>query len=100
SWLAHIDKVDGNTLHMRWPRRPRTEELQALRVELRALLVQLVVHKQTTVRRLERITGQTPMKLDEDLGALVRMGLVRRDQHDVLHVDRFVAHLVTDRLRA
>ena len=100
SWLSHIDKVDGNTLHMRWPRRPRTEELQALRVELRALLVQLVVHKQMTMRRLERITGQAPMQLDEDLGALVRMGLVRRDQHDVLHVDRFVAHLVTDRLRA
>lgn len=100
AWLLHIDKVDGNTLLMRWPRRPRADALAALRVELRALLVQLVVHKQVGLRRLERLTALSPMQLEEDVGALVRMGLVRRDHRDVLHVDRFVAHLVTDRLRA
>ncbi|MCA9707772.1 MAG: amino acid permease [Myxococcales bacterium] len=99
AWLIHIDKVDGNTLHMRWPRRPRAGALEHLRVELRALLVQLVVHKQVTRARLLRLSGLPEATLDEDLGALVRMGLVRRDQSDVLHVDRFVAHLVTDRLR-
>ncbi len=100
AWLLHIDKVDGSTLYMRWPeRRPRAEELEELRVELRALLVQLVVHKQVTRRRLLRLSAIPEETLEEDLGALVRMGLVRRDQRDVLHVDRFVAHLVTDRLR-
>ena len=61
--------------------------------------MQLVVHKQVTRRRLLRLSAVPEATLDEDLGALVRMGLVRRDQRDVLHVDRFVAHLVTDRLR-
>ncbi len=100
AWLLHIDKIDGSTLHMRWPRRrPRAEAMAQLRVELRALLVQLVVHKQVTLRRLVRLTRLPQSELEEDLGALVRMGLVRRDQRDVMHVDRFVAHLVTDRLR-
>ncbi|MCA9649690.1 MAG: amino acid permease [Myxococcales bacterium] len=100
AWLANIEKVDGTTLQMRWPRRPRTEALARLRVELRVLLVQLVVHKQVTVKRLQRLSGLPEAELEADLGALTRMSLVRRDERDVLHVDRFVAHLVTDRLRA
>lgn len=100
AWLSHIDKIDGTTLHMRWPKRPKTEAFNALRVELRALLVQLVVHKQVTLRRLTRLTSVSASELDADLGVLVRMGLVHRDERDVLHVDRFVAHLVTARLRA
>ena len=99
AWLAHIDKVDGNTLMMRWPKRPRAEAIEKLRVELCALLVQLVVHKQVTLRRLQRISGLPKDALEEDIGALTRMGLVRRDARDVMHVDRFVAHLVTDGLR-
>ncbi|MEX1368462.1 MAG: AAA family ATPase [Nannocystaceae bacterium] len=100
AWLTHIDKIDGTTLQMRWPKRPRTEALGRLRIELRALLVQLVVHKQVTVRRLQRVSGLAPQQLEAELGALVRMNLVRRDDRDVLHVDRYVAHLVTARLRA
>ncbi|MCH9679901.1 MAG: AAA family ATPase [Deltaproteobacteria bacterium] len=100
TWLANIDKVDGDTLHIRWPRRPRADVLARLRVELRVMLVQLVVHKQVTLRRLRRLSATSTAELDADLSALVRMGLVRRDERDVLHVDRFVAHLVTDRLRA
>ena len=76
------------------------DDLHRLRVELRVLLVQLVVHKQVTVKRLQRLSGLPEAELEADLGALTRMSLVRRDERDVLHVDRFVAHLVTARLRA
>lgn len=99
AWLAHIDKIDDNTLHVRWPKRPKTDALGQLRIDLRAVLVQLVVHKQVTLRRLRRLTALDPAKLEADLSVLVRMGLVHRDKRNVLHVDRFVAHLVTARLR-
>jgi len=100
AWLSHIDKVDGNTLIMRWPTRPRAEMIEQLRVELSALLVQLVVHKQVTMRRLQRIASVAADDLEADISALDRMGLIRRDARDVVHVDRFVAHLVTDSLRS
>ena len=74
--------------------------LDGLRIEMSALLLQLVLHKQVTLRRLCRITGQAEDALEADLGPLVRMGLVRRDSRDILHVDRYAAHWVTDRLRA
>ncbi len=99
AWLAHIDKVDGNTLLMRWPKRPRADVVEGLRIELSALLVQLVVHKQVTMRRLQRITALSSETLEADIGALTRMGIVRRDSRDIMHVDRFVAHVVTDGLR-
>ncbi|MEM7156141.1 MAG: AAA family ATPase [Myxococcota bacterium] len=100
AWLSHIDKIDGSTLQVRWPKRPRADAIADLRVELRALLVQLIVHKQLNLRRLRRLSAIDPPTLEADLGALVRMGLVRRDERSVMHVDRFIAHLVTDRLRA
>lgn len=100
AWLSHIEKVDGNTLVMRWPKRPRVSVLDGLRIEMSALLLQLVLHKQVTLGRLCRITGQGEDALEADLGPLVRMGLVRRDSRDILHVDRYAAHWVTDRLRA
>lgn len=100
AWLSHIDKVDGSTLVMRWPKRPRTSVLDGLRVEMSSVLLQLVLHKQVTIERLCRITGRDAASLNEELGPLVRMGLVRRDARDIVHVDRFAAHWVTDRLRA
>ena len=99
SWLSHVEKIDGSTLVMRWPKRPRISVLDGLRVEMKALLLQMVLHKQVTLPRLCRITGRSQASLDEDLGPLVRMGLVRRDNRDIMHVDRFAAHWVTERLR-
>ncbi len=99
AWLSHIDKVDASTLTMRWPKRPESDAVELLRVELNAILVQLVVHKQVTMRRLQRITAVPIKELETDVAALVRMGLVRRDAREVVHVDRFVAHFVTDGLR-
>lgn len=99
AWLSNIEKLDGNTLFMKPPTRPDIDVLTELRIELRALLLQLVVHKQVTRRRLGRITALPEQELDADLGALVRMGIVRRDAHNVMHVDRFVAHFVTEGLR-
>ncbi|MBL4688305.1 MAG: ATP-binding protein [Nannocystaceae bacterium] len=100
AWLSHIDKVDGNTLVMRWPKRPRVAAIDGLRIEMALLLLQLVLHKQLTVQRLARVTGRSADALEEDLGPLVRMGLVRRDSRDIVHVDRFAAHWVVERLRA
>ena len=69
-----------------------------LRVELLALLVQLVIHKQVTYKRLERLTGLGP-RIADDVDRLVRMGLVRRDEKQVMHCDRYVAHIISERLR-
>ena len=99
AWLSHIDKVDGNTLMVRWPKRPRSSVLDELRIEFVMLLINLVVHKQMTMNRLARLTGLREDALEADIGPLVRMGLVRRDAQNVLHVDRYVAHLVTERFR-
>jgi len=99
SWISHIDKIESNTLIMRSPKRPPIGMLDGLRIEMTSVLVELVLHKQLTVTRLARIVGRSKAQLEEDLGPLVRMGLVQRSARDVVHVDRFVAHWVTDRLR-
>jgi hypothetical protein len=100
AWLANIEKVDGNVISMKWPVMPRTTVLSELRVELRMILLQMVLHKQVTVTRLARILGRPADVLERDLAPLVSMGLVHRDAHTVMHVERFVAHFVTSRLQA
>src|SRR5690606_20610800 len=99
AWLSNIEKIDGSTLLIRPPALPEVTALGQLRVELQALLVQLVVHKQVNRRRLGRITRLPEDVLEGELGALTRMGIVRRDAKNVIHVDRFVAHFVTAGLR-
>jgi amino acid transporter/DNA replication protein DnaC len=98
AWLAHIEKIDGKRLVMRLPSVPDHSVLGELRIELKALLVQLIVHKQLTLERLARLTGLGSM-VQPDLERLIRMGLVHRSAQGIYHVDRFVAHFIVDEFR-
>jgi hypothetical protein len=97
-WLASIERIDGQTLVMRPPSELDGSVVDDLRVELLALLVQLVIHKQVTMERLARLTG-LGARVADDIDRLVRMGLVRRDDKQVMHCDRYVSHIISDRLR-
>jgi amino acid transporter/DNA replication protein DnaC len=98
AWLAHVEKIDGKRLVMRLPSVPDRSVLGELRIELKALLVQLVVHKQLTLERLARLTG-LGWAVQPDLERLIRMGLVHRSSQGIHHTDRFVAHFIVDELR-
>jgi hypothetical protein len=52
-----------------------------------------------TRERLMRVSGLEGRVLDAQLDALRRMGLVRETRQGVLRLDRFVSHVLIERLR-
>lgn len=97
-WLVHVEELRGETLVMRQPRVADDGVLEELDTGALALLVQLVLHKSLTTTRLARVTRLAPERLDAEIGALVRMGLVVREGEDALALNRYLQHLVTRHL--
>jgi amino acid transporter len=99
SWITHIDRVEGERLQMRAPKTPDHEQLDGLRIEWVAVLLQFVLHKRLTRPRLSRITGLDELLLERNLDALTRMGLLVEDKQGVIEINRYVQHLVVASLR-
>lgn len=99
SWLAHVDKATESKISIRSPELTNRDALDDLRIEQRALLLQLALHKRAHRSRLERITGMSAASLDLELATLSRMGLVR-ETRGIFELDRFTAHVAVERLEA
>lgn len=96
SWLAHVDEASKNTLSIRLPQGRASDVLDGLRIDWTALLMQFVLHKQLTRPRLAEITGLGAAELDQQVAALLRMGLVVEDRR-AIELNRFAHHIVTER---
>ena len=64
------------------------------RPEWLALLQQLMLHKQVTFPRLQRITRLEPMLLRQQMSALLRMGLLTENRQGVVEINRYLQHFV------
>jgi amino acid transporter len=98
SWVTHVRKVGSGALDVVTPSPSRWELLDELRPSLKAILVQLVLHKSLSRARLLDVTGAEPTSLDHELDTLVRMGLVNESQRHALAINPFVHHAVIRRL--
>lgn len=97
SWLTHVDEATKDSLAVRAPQGHAGAALDELRLEWTTLLIELVLHKGLTRPRLARVTGLAASDLEHEIAALVRMGLLVED-HRVLELNRFVQHIVVERL--
>lgn len=97
SWITHVRKVGTSSLDVQSPNGARWELIDELRPSLKALLVQLVLHKSLSRDRLVHVTGERQAALDHEVSTLVRMGLVTESQH-ALSINPFVHHAVIGRL--
>ncbi len=97
SWITHVRKVSSSSLDVQTPNGARWELLDELRPSLKALLVQLVLHKSLSRERLVHVTREREAALEHEVGTLIRMGLVTESQH-ALSINPFVHHAVIGRL--
>jgi hypothetical protein len=98
SWITHVEKVGSSVLEVQSPSSARWEVIDELRPSLKALLVQLVLHKSLSRERLRDITLVDPSFIDHEVDTLVRMGLVVESQQHALAINPFVHHAVIGRL--
>lgn len=87
TWLASIERVRGETLELRTPARRDWEVVDELPPEQIALLVQLLIHKQLSFERLEKVTELPGSQLRQQLEPLLKSGMIVESQRRVLEVD-------------
>ena len=97
AWVAHVERVRDNTIEVQPPSTLGWERVDALRTEWVALLVQLLLHKQVSVRRLRVVSGLEARDFRRDLDTLLRMGLVVENRRRIVEINPFVHHIVLDR---
>ncbi|MDH5673305.1 MAG: AAA family ATPase [Myxococcales bacterium] len=97
SWITHVERFRDGVITMRSPGREHGEDLDELRAEWSALLLELLLHRRLTLPRLERITSLDRERLRTDVDALVRMGLVVQSPQRAVELNPFVHHLVLAR---
>ncbi|MGE0785434.1 MAG: hypothetical protein AB7S26_07090 [Sandaracinaceae bacterium] len=100
SWIANIERADDRSIAIKSAVRTDVEVLDELKVEWAALLVQILLHKRITADSLQKISGLEPRALERELDGLLRLGIIHRSQAGILRLNRFVAHVVRERLEA
>ena len=98
-WIASIERISGDVLHMRTPRPADVDVLNDLKPTWVSLLLELVLHRSVTRARIERFTGVGQAALGREIGALVRSGLVVESSDGIFEVNRFVHPQVVRHLR-
>lgn len=99
AWISHVQRASKERIALSRPTLPQVEDLDELRVEQSALLLALCLHKQLHLSRLDRVVGQDQRSWRLNLDTLLRMGLVTEARPAVFEVNRFLQHLITERLR-
>lgn len=99
TWLACVEAVDGERLAIRAPASFDSEAVRALSVPQKALLLELILHKQIHRERLSQIVWDGS-DLQVQLASLQRLGLVTQPRPQVFEVNRFLTHLLTDGFRS
>lgn len=79
AWLNSIVRVEETRLVISPPRQPDTEALELLPAEWNVILLQLILHKRMSERKLLRVFRNDFPELQAHLRSLVRAGLVIKD---------------------
>lgn len=99
TWLACIHHASGERLEVRAPASFDSQAIRSLAIAQQALLLELMLHKQLHRERLDQIVMDR-VALSVHLTSLQRVGLVTEPRPQIFEVNRFLAHLLTDGLRA
>ncbi|MDH3208024.1 MAG: AAA family ATPase [Gemmatimonadota bacterium] len=76
AWIASIESVEDETVHIRTPETPRLSPLRELKPRQRALTGALMIHRRLPADGVGRLTGLDPVALAEEIAALRRSGLI------------------------
>jgi hypothetical protein len=89
TWVASIDSVADEQIHVRTLEPPRFTPLEELKPRQRALLGALMVHRRLPPDGIGRMTGLDQAGLDEEIAALRRSGMVE-EAGGVLVLNRYI----------
>lgn len=99
SWVTHVKRFDKDRISIVRPSSEYTHGFDQLSAEHLGVLIQLCLHKQLSIERLLRLRQGPRHTTNQLVASLRRMGLVVEVRPRVYEINRFIHHILSDRLR-
>ena len=90
AWLAGIIEVDGNKIYIQSPRTPDLFIFDYLKPEWYILVVQLILHKRSNLRKLSRICQTNIGDTKNNVEILKRSGIISESNPGVYEINSFI----------
>ncbi|HUX56392.1 MAG TPA: amino acid permease [Bacteroidales bacterium] len=100
SWLSGIKKVENDSIIVEPTELPYTDINYHLKSDAVLVIIQLLIHRQLTLKRLIIVLGTDPVVIERQLHFLWRMGMVNRLQNDVYEINIYWYSVLTQYLVA
>ena len=100
AWLSGIKSIETNSLSIEPSDFPRIDLINYIKPDTLLIVIQLLIHKQLTLKRLAAVLGLELIIIERQLLFLWRMGIVDKLQNDVYEINIYwysvlSQHLVT-----
>ena len=89
-WIANISDVKNDTIYIESPRKPDTDIFEGLANEMKMYLMQFILHKRLTVKKLMDIFLEEEEKVRYILNYLKRAGLLNELAGEVYEIDQYM----------
>ncbi|MFW5725767.1 MAG: hypothetical protein ACOCX0_04900, partial [Bacteroidota bacterium] len=76
TWISCIEKVDGNMITIREPKRPDTTVLNRLNAGTLVFLVQFILHKRMNYDKIQRVMMMSAGEVQKKVKLLKRAAII------------------------
>jgi len=98
TWLGSISKVNNDSIIIEPTDLPRTDIINHLKSDALLIIIQLLIHRQLTLKRLIMVLGIEPSIVERHLQYLWRMGMITKLQNDVYEINIYWYSVLTQYL--
>lgn len=90
SWVAHINKVESNTLFIQRPNQPNLAVFNYLETEWMIFIMQFILHKRMNMNKLIRISREPESNIQLKVNILMRAGILNKMADGILELNPYV----------
>jgi hypothetical protein len=98
AWLSSIRSIENENLMILPIELPRIDFISHFKSDAILVIIQLLIHKQLTIRRLTTVLGFDPDIVDQQVLFLWRMGMINKLQNDVYEINIYWYPVLTQYL--
>ncbi len=98
AWLSSIESIENDNLKIVPIDLPRIDFISHFKPDSILIIIQLLIHKQLTIKRLTIVLGTDPEVVNQQIQYLWRMGMVNKLQNDVYEINIYWYPVLTQYL--
>jgi amino acid transporter len=99
AWISNIKYINGKTIDIRLPQVPETSGLSDLSHDIFMIILQFVLHRRFTVKKLAAVLRQTNQYTNDMIANMLRAGLVEEKFSGVYALNPLLEPFLVEQLK-